>query len=145
MGKAEEAVAIFKNGCNCSQSVLSVFAGESGLDKMTVLKIASGFGGGIGHMGQTCGAVTGAVMAIGLKNSMASEKTHEFNQKNYDTIGRMVDEFKKRNGSILCKELFGIDFNDAEAYRKARKEGLFYKVCPKLISDAVQIVEEIYK
>jgi C_GCAxxG_C_C family probable redox protein len=145
MGKAEEAIAIFKGGCNCSQSVLSVFAGEFGLDKMTVLKIASGFGGGIGHMGQTCGAVSGAVMVIGLKNNMAPEKTFDFNSNNYAVIGRLVEEFKKRNGTVVCRDLIGFDFSDAEAYRKARKEGLFFTVCPKLISDAVQILEEIYK
>jgi C_GCAxxG_C_C family probable redox protein len=145
MSKTDEAVSIFKSGCNCSQAVLSVFAREYGLDEMTILKIASGFGGGIGHMGQTCGAVTGAVIAIGLKSGMSLEKTHESNQKTYDIIGRMVDEFKKRNGTVICQELFGVDFNDAEAYRKARKEGRFYSVCPKFISDAVQIVEDIYK
>jgi hypothetical protein len=85
------------------------------------------------------------VMVIGLKNSMSSEKTYEFNQKNYDTIGRMIAEFKKRNGSVMCKDLVGVDFDDDESYRKARKEGIFYTVCPRLVSDAVQIVEEIYK
>jgi len=145
MSKADEAEATFKSGCNCSQAVLSAFAAESGLDKMTVLKIASGFGGGIGHMAQTCGAVTGAVMVIGLKNNMSFEKPYEFNQKNYDMIGRLIAEFNRRNGSIMCKDLVKVDFADEESYRKARKEGIFYTVCPKLVNDAVQIVEELYK
>ena len=96
-------------------------------------------------MGQICGAVTGAVMVIGLKSGMSLEKTYESNQKVYDITGRMVDEFKKRNGSVICKKLTGVNVSDAEAYRQARKEGRFYSVCPKFISDAVQIVEEIYK
>jgi C_GCAxxG_C_C family probable redox protein len=145
MSKADEAVATFKSGCNCSQAVLSAFSEELGLDKMTVLKIASGFGGGIGHMGQTCGAVTGAVMVISLKSGLSLEKTHWSNQKVYDIIGHMADEFKKRNRSIMCKDLLGVDFSDAEAYRAARQKDVFYTVCPKFVSDAVQIVEEFYK
>jgi len=145
MSKAEEAVTTFKKGCNCSQAVFSVFAGEFGLDEITALKIASGFGGGIGHMGQTCGAVTGAILVIGLKSGMSLEKTHESNQKVYDIIGRLVDEFKKRNRSVICWDLVGVDFGNAEAYREARKRDVFYSVCPKFISDAVQIVEEIYR
>lgn len=145
MTQADEAVAIFKNGCNCSQSVLSVFAKEFGLDENTTLKIASGFGGGVGHMGLICGAVTGAVMVIGLKSGMSLEKTYESNQKVYDIIGRLSDEFKKRNKTVICKELINVDFNDPEAYRKARKEGIFYSACTKYVSDAVDILEELYK
>ena len=67
MNRAETAVATFKGGFNCSQAVLSVFCEELGLDKETAARIAGGFGGGIGHLGETCGAVTGAIMAMGTE------------------------------------------------------------------------------
>ena len=145
MSKSDEAVEIFKSGCNCSQAVLSVFAPELGLDKSTALKIATGFGGGIGHLGQTCGAVTGAVMVISLKSGLSLPSTYQSNQKVYDIVGHLADEFKKKHGSIMCWKLIGVDFNDPQAYREARRKNLFYETCPKFVRDAVEIVEEFYK
>lgn len=144
MSKSDEAVAIFQGGCNCSQAVLSAFAGDLGLDRDTALKIASGFGGGIGHTSQTCGAVTGAVMVIGLKNKLLPDKIYMSNQQAYDIISQLIQEFEKRNGSVICRDLIGLDFNDEEAYRDARKKGIFYSTCSKFVSDAVRIIEDIY-
>jgi C_GCAxxG_C_C family probable redox protein len=139
--KSEEAIATFKGGFNCSQSVLSVFCEEMGLDKETAAKIASGFGGGIAHMGETCGAVSGAIMAISLKRGMSlAGKPYLSNDVVYGLTGDFTKEFIKRNGSLKCRDLLGVDLNDKEAYAEARKKGLFYSVCPKYVSDAVEIL-----
>ena len=145
MSKADDAAAVFQGGCNCTQAVLSVFAGDFGLDNTTAIKIATGFGGGIGHSGETCGAVNGAVMVISLRSGLSLEKTYFSNQKVYDIVGWMMDEFKKRNGSVRCLDLIGVDFSNAESYREALRKNVFYTTCSKFVRDAVEIVEEIYK
>ena len=68
MSRVEQAVSCFKGGFNCSQAVLSTYAQDFGLDREAALKLAAGFGGGMGRMAGTCGAVTGAFMVLGLKH-----------------------------------------------------------------------------
>ncbi|MCX6005711.1 MAG: C-GCAxxG-C-C family protein [Chloroflexi bacterium] len=146
MNKAETAVATFKQGFNCSQSVLSVFTEELGLDGQAAAKIASGFGGGIGHMAETCGAVTGAVMVIGLKNGMSiKDSPFKSNQLVYEAIDPFIKEFVRRNKSVKCRDLLGCDISDHETLLKARKDGLFQTLCPKFVNDAVEIVESVVK
>ena len=67
MDRIKQAVTAFKEGFSCSQAVFSALSESSGLERNTALKISQPFGGGIAHMGDTCGAVTGAFMAIGLQ------------------------------------------------------------------------------
>jgi len=144
MSKADMAIETFKQGFNCSQAVLSVFTEELGLDREAAARIASGFGGGIGHMAETCGAVTGAIMVIGLKKGMSIDgNTYKSNLLVYALVNDFVKKFTNHNRSIKCHDLLGVDFNDQEAYREARNKGLFYTVCTKLVSDAVEIVEGI--
>jgi C_GCAxxG_C_C family probable redox protein len=144
MNRAETAVATFKSGFNCSQAVLSVFCEEPGLDRETSARIACGFGGGIGHLGETCGAVTGAVMAMGLKRGMSVKgSTYKSNMVVYALAGELAREFTSRNRSIKCRDLLGFDISDKEAYDEARRKGTFYSVCPKYVSDAVEILENL--
>jgi C_GCAxxG_C_C family probable redox protein len=143
---AEIAVATFKSGFNCSQSVLSVFCEKLGLDRGTAAKMASGFGGGIGHMAKTCGAVTGAIMVIGLKSGMSMEDSpYKSNKLVYALVNSFVAEFVERNHSIECRELLGCDISDKDTYDEARKKGLFFSVCPKYVSDAVDILESMFE
>ena len=146
MNRADEAVATFKKGFNCSQAVLSAFNKELGLDDQAAAKIASGFGGGIGHMAETCGAVTGAIMVISLKKGMSiPDQPFKSNQLVYAAIEPFIKEFVKRNKSVKCLDLLGFDIRDNEALLKARQAGHFYRVCPKYIHDAVEIVETVVK
>jgi len=144
MSKADKAVETFKSDFNCSQAVLSVFCEELGLDKQAAARIASGFGGGIGHLGKTCGAVTGAVMAISLKKGMSlPESISKSNQLVYDLVGQFAEKFIERNRSSECRDLLGMDIGDPEAYKEARRQNLFYTVCTKYVHDAAEIAEEM--
>jgi len=146
MNKSDSAVATFSKGFNCAQAVLSAFNKELGLDDQVSARIASGFGGGIGHMAETCGAVTGAIMVIGLKKGMSiKDSPFKSNQVVYAEIDPFIKEFIKRNKSVKCRDLLGCDISDHETLLKARKEGLFQTLCPKFVSDAVEIVEELIK
>jgi C_GCAxxG_C_C family probable redox protein len=142
MSKSKEAVARFAEGFSCSQAVFSTYAAESGLDRDTALKIASGFGGGIGGLGQTCGAVSGAIMALGLKHGTTTAD-RAAKETIYAKVRQFTERFQQRNGSLLCRDLLGCDISTAEGRQHARDAGLFQQKCPKLVEDAAEILEQI--
>ena len=131
-------------GLSCSHAVFSVYAAEYGLDKDAAAKIASGFGGGMGRMGQTCGAVTGAYMVIGLKYGAASGD-REVKEKTYRAIREFAEQFKAKHGALVCKDLLGCDISTPEGFEKMKKLGLHEKVCTRLVRDACEILDEMLK
>jgi C_GCAxxG_C_C family probable redox protein len=142
MDRIEIAVSRFAQGFCCSQAVLSVYAGQFGLDDATASKIAAGFGGGMGLMAETCGAVTGAFMVLGLRYGGAAPD-REAKDAVYAQIGELVEQFKARHGSLTCKNLLGCDIGTPEGYRLARQKNLFGTTCPTFVRDAVAILEEM--
>jgi C_GCAxxG_C_C family probable redox protein len=143
MSKAENAGAIFRKGFNCSQAVLAAFAEEFGLDPVMAYRVAAAFGGGMGHMGETCGAVTGAFMVIGLKYGMTVADGSQSHHDAFHQVRAFSKKFKELNGSIVCREILGVDINDREAFREAVKKGIPQKICPKMVQDAAEIVESM--
>ncbi|UCD85357.1 MAG: C_GCAxxG_C_C family protein, partial [Deltaproteobacteria bacterium] len=81
MSKVKSAVSCFKEGFSCSQVLLSTYGTDFGLDRETALKVAGAFGGGMGRMGEVCGAVTGAFMVIGLKHGMVKGEDNKAKEK----------------------------------------------------------------
>ena len=143
MSKAEQAVSCFEEGFSCAQAVLSAYGPHSGLDRETALRVAGAFGGGMARMGRTCGAVTGALMAIGLERASTRTDDDETKEACYDLVGEFVRQFEARNGSITCKELLGYDISIPEESALAREQGLYSTLCPKLVRDAAEIIEQI--
>lgn len=141
--KSEQAVSCFSEGFNCSQAVLSTLGPEMGLDRETALRVAGMFGGGMGHMGNVCGAVTGAFMTIGLKYSKFQDGENEKRDRGYALVQQFTEEFTARHGSIVCKELLGCDLSTPEGLAQAREKGLFRDLCPKLVQSAVDILEQM--
>ena len=137
--RVERAVSCFKEGFSCSQAILSTYGEELGIDKATALKISAPFGGGMARMGETCGAVTGAFMVIGLRHAVSKEEK----EKLYCLINKFVERFKSKNASIVCKELLGYDIGTAEGKKAVKEKGLIDTLCPKLVRDAAEILEEI--
>ena len=142
-GKKEKTIDTFRSGFNCSQAVLSSFSPDLGLEKETALKIACGFGGGIARLQETCGAVTGAVMVLGLKYGNYNEDVKQAKEKTYELVRQFTDKFKKRNGSLVCRELIKYDLNNEEEHRKAKEENVFSTICEKCLEDSVTILEHI--
>lgn len=140
MTRADEAEAIFKSGLNCAQAVLMAFAEAYGLRREDALRVASGFGGGMGGMGQTCGAVCGAFMVLGLKHPRHDRASAG---PSSELVKEFARRFKQRNGTISCRELLGADISTPEGHEAARAAGKFAAVCPKAVRDAVQIIEEM--
>jgi C_GCAxxG_C_C family probable redox protein len=141
--RVEQAVERFKEGFNCSQAVLSSYSEQLGLDCQKAFKIATGFGGGMGRMGQTCGAVTGAFMVLGLKYGNTTAEDKKSKAKTYEKIVEYANKFKTRNSSVVCKELLGCDISRPEGMKKAQEDGLFVSVCPKMVQDAAEILEDM--
>jgi len=140
--KPAQAVDTFKERFNCCQSVLSVYTEEAGLDRPAALKLTCAFGAGIARMGETCGAVTGALMAIGLKYASDAPGDTPEKARTFELANRFAEEFKTRNGSLLCKKLLGFDMTTPEGKEAARQTGAF-DLCPELVQSAVEVLEEV--
>ena len=132
----------FTQGFNCSQAVFSAYASQVGIDDETALKLASPFGGGVAHQGDVCGAVSGALMALGLgRGSTTVDKKDETYRLAEDFIRR----FQERHGSILCRGLIGHNISTAAGLQSAREQKVVKTICPGLIKDATEIVAEFLK
>jgi C_GCAxxG_C_C family probable redox protein len=142
MSNVEKAVEVFKEGFSCSQAALGAYCERFGLDKKTAYKISSGFGGGM-HLDQTCGAVTGAIMVIGLKYGRTRADDVEAKMKMVEAVREFAKKFKSRHGSISCTALIGCNISTPEGFEEAKKKDLFKKVCPDFVKSAAEILEEI--
>lgn len=143
--KAERAKQLFKDGYNCSQAVLGAFCEELGLDFETAIKLSSSFGGGMGRMREVCGAVSGIFMAAGLKYGYTSPKELESKKEHYKLIQQMAEEFKQKNGSIICRELLGQQEGKETSPSPSQRTDEYYKKrpCVELVGDAAEIFEII--
>ena len=142
MERTEIAKNYFARKCHCSQAVLASFVDVLGITEEMALKFGSCFGGGM-RKGEVCGACTGALMALGMKFGMSEVGDVENQQIADDYARRFLDEFAKQNGSYLCRNLLKHNLASEEERQKAREEGLFASVCPKLIESAVRIAEQM--
>lgn len=135
MNSIEDAVQIFESGYRCSQAVFAAFSQDFGLSKEQALKIGACFGSGM-RKGEVCGACTGALMALGLKFGENKEKSDE-------VCNRFMDEFKKENGSYICRDLLKCDISTPEGVKYAKDNNLFSEFCPKMVESAAKITNEI--
>jgi C_GCAxxG_C_C family probable redox protein len=143
MSRSEKAVQCFNSGFNCAQAVFAAFSPELGIPENVAFKIACPFGAGMGKMQETCGAVTGAFMVIGLKHGKSNSEEEHLKQLSYDLVKKFTGMFKERNKTINCMALIGIDISTKEGFEKARTAGLFETLCAKYVRDAVEITELI--
>jgi len=144
MDRSEKALSYFDNKFNCSQSVLAAFAEESGLTEDELLRVACAFGGGMGRQQFTCGAVTGAAMALGLKFGKGLSDEDEKKQLTYDKTVELFDEFTKLNGSTTCRKLLNdLDMRNENELNLINEQNLFHTNCRKYVADAVKIAERI--
>lgn len=134
MKSIEERVAEIKDkhtrGYNCAQIVLCSYAEELGIDEETLFRISEGFGAGMGGMMQTCGAVTAMFMALGLANSSGDLQACDTKPQTMKKVRELAAEFEKKNGSIVCRELKGID------------TGKVLRSCDACIEDGIRILGE---
>ena len=146
MERSEKALEYFDNKFNCAQSVLVSFAEQLGISEDEALRVACAFGGGMGRQQLTCGAVTGAAMALGLKFGKGKSDADEKKLSTYEKTVELFEEFKKLHGSTECLKLLNnLDMNYEKEYNTILEQNLFQINCRKYVSDAVGIAEKIIK
>ena len=125
--RVAKAVALFKEGYNCSQSVVAAFADEYGFTREQALRMAASFGGGIGRMRETCGAACGMFLLAGLA-----------------LVQELAEEFKRRNGALRCSDLLGLSKKEpVVSTPEARTEQYYAKrPCVKMVEEAAKIWSE---
>jgi C_GCAxxG_C_C family probable redox protein len=143
MSQVRRALSTFDEGYSCSQSILSSFAPELGLDREMALRVATAFGGGMGHRGDTCGAVTGAFMVIGLKHGRVKAEDRDVRDRAYALVNQFVEAFEARHGSIVCRELLGFDLSTPEGEQLAEERWPDDMPCREVVRDAASILEEL--
>jgi len=139
--KPKRAENLFRNGYLCAPSVFSTFSQELGLDADIALKIATGFGAGIAGRSKTCGAVTGAIMAIGLKYGRPASEPKEVQAETYRIVNKFIERFEGKHSTIECKELIGYNLANTEELAMAKESGVFKNLCPRLVRSAAEILE----
>jgi C_GCAxxG_C_C family probable redox protein len=140
--KSQEAKEIFLSGFSCSQAVFVPFCSENLMSRETALKLSSPFGGGVGGCGHTCGAVSGAYLAIGLVYGRAAVEDTAAKEKTYTAMAVFREEFEKSFGTLICSELVGVDMSDSVQRLKAREEGKLAN-CSEFVRRAAEILEDI--
>lgn len=144
MSRQSEAKEKFINGYACSQAVFSPFCEQTGIDELAALKISSLFAGGM-RRGETCGAVTGALMVLGLKYSADSCNVMAERMVSYKYAEEFYTRFLEKHPSLKCRELMGVDISTPEGKAEAELRNLHRTVCPALVSDAAEILEDMIR
>lgn len=139
----EDASAMFLEGYNCAQAVLACCGKAYDLPRETAVRVAQAFGGGMGRTGNVCGAVTGAMMVLGLKHAVKDGGDSATKQKVHRLTQELFSRFQAKHGSILCRELLGCDLSTEVGFRKAHDTGLYRTICPNLVKDAAEIAEDL--
>lgn len=142
---SEKAANFFRQDYNCAQSVLLTMQEYYGIRRNRVIpKIATAFGGGIGRRGSLCGALTGAIMAIGLKHGTNKTVLAE-KEKAYQIALRFYEQFVKECGSPFCRELIGYDLTNPEELERLRKSNVREEKCSYFVKKAVEILISLEK
>ena len=142
MTHKEKALHYFSSNFNCSQAVFTTFATEFGIEEKLALKLSTQFGGGA-RCGQICGAVSGALMVLGLKYGHCHSENSEEKSRAYDIATEFNRRFCEKNHSVVCKDLLGYDLSIPEDKAIIKEKDLFNTVCTKMIADAAEIDEKM--
>ena len=146
MTHEEKARQLFKEGYNCAQAVALAFADEMEIDRDTLAKMASSFGGGLGRLREVCGCVSGMALAAGCLYGYEGPETGEKKMNHYALIQELAGKFKEENGSIICRELLsGITADASPKPEERTKEYYKKRPCPELAAMAAAILEEKMK
>lgn len=139
--RIELAVSLFREGYNCSQSVVAAFADMYGFTREQALRMSASFGGGIGRMRQTCGAACGLFLVAGLETGCTEGSNREGKEANYKLVQQLAQEFKQRNGSLICAQLLGLDKSAPTPATPEARTAEYYKKrpCVKMVEEAARI------
>lgn len=139
---AQKAMALFREGYNCSQSVFLAFEDCYDIDHQSALRLSSSFGGGMGRLREVCGAVSGMFMVAGLMYGYDDPKDMEAKTEHYARIQELARRFEEVNGSIVCRNLLGLGSGkDSHVPEKRTEEYYKKRPCGQLVGIAAMIME----
>jgi len=138
MNFTENAISLFRKGMNCAQALVTSYAESAGIEAEELIKSTVAFGGGMAYAGEVCGAVTGAVMIIGVRHGGTLEGDDRANE----IAAEFIEKFKARHPSVRCRDLTGYDISTHGKERIAAKRGA-YKKCAGYVRDAGQLLREL--
>ena len=143
MEHGKQAEALFCQGYNCAQAAFGAFAEEAGLNLETALRLASSFGGGLGRLREVCGALSGVEMALGCLYGYDTPETGQIKKEHYARVQDLADRFRREFGSIVCRELLGLDHSSDGPVPEKRTEAYYQKrPCLELVGCAARLLEE---
>lgn len=153
--RREQAIAYFEEGYNCAQAVALAHADLLSLTKEQAAVLTQSFGGGMGRLRQVCGAVSAMFFVAGVLTGSSEPKDLDSKKKNYEAVQQLAAEFEKRNSSIICAKLLGLDKKDSESsvakdYQTGStpepRTDKYYKKrpCVELVGDACDILAEYF-
>ena len=143
MERSKHAKSLFLSGYNCAQAVLLSFAQDLHYSQELAQKLAAGFGGGMGKTQHTCGAVTGAIMVLGIMNGERVNNNEDLKTNSYQSVKELMGAFTDAYGTTECSELTGCDLNTPEGSAKFQEEEIMERVCAGCVEKAVEIVESV--
>jgi len=144
MNKDEMAVQKMVEGYNCAQSVLFACGDDLGIDVQALVKVASGFGAGMGRKGEVCGALTGGIIALGDRYGRGQGDDRSATEATYSKTVELMDRFEAAHGTILCRELLGgCDLSTAEGRQVFAEKELGRNVCQHCVRTVVLSLEEL--
>jgi C_GCAxxG_C_C family probable redox protein len=140
--KIETAIEKFQEGYNCAQSVLYCFCDD--LEKNTALKISCGFGAGMSRVGEICGAVSGDIIALGMKYGRGEKDGKASTEMTYAKARELISQFTAKQGTLICRELTnGCELSTEEGQKKFKENDVMNKVCKPCVRCVVEIVENL--
>lgn len=145
--RIQNAVENFMSGYNCSQSVVAAFADMYGFTQEQALRMSASFGGGIGRMRETCGAACGMFLLAGLETGATEATDRQGKAANYAVVQELAAEFKRRNGSLICRELLGLKKSVAVSTQPEERNSQYYanRPCARMVEEAAKIWAEYLK
>ena len=140
--ETDDALSLFSGGYNCSQAVATSFAGRFGVEPETAKAMARAFGGGVARLGGTCGAISGALMVLGMLEDGTDDEAAA-KERTYERTREFFRRFEERHGATDCRNLLGLDLSDSDEYAEAKERDLFRTVCPDFVRHATDIIEDM--
>lgn len=141
--KGEKAKKLFEEGYNCCQSVVGAFCEDFGMDFNTTIKMVSPLGAGMGRMREVCGAVSGMFIVLGMKEGYNDPKAFDEKKEIYEKVQNLAKEFQNKNGSIICRELLGLNIKTDNPTPSKRTDEYYKKrPCGEIVKIAADILEK---
>lgn len=139
--RVEKAVCYFENGLSCAQAIFTTYAPLFNISESCAVRISCGLGGGMAHLAQTCGAVTGASLVLGLKYDESTD-LQQAKTETYNLVQKMAERFEAVNGSLNCRQLTGCDLNDPNDMERF-KAGIKQSRCCNYVRQTAEALEKL--